>query len=52
MTVGVGPRLSVVVDELWRAQALAEMITETGLTAEITRTDEHTPWCAPRSTSG
>jgi hypothetical protein len=36
-------RLSVVVDRLWRAEALAEMITETGLQAEIARTDENTP---------
>jgi hypothetical protein len=36
-------RLSVVVDEVWRAEALAEMIAEAGLTPEISRTDEHTP---------
>ncbi len=36
-------RLSVVVDRLWRAEALAEMITEAGLQAEIARTDEDTP---------
>jgi hypothetical protein len=36
-------RLSVVVDELWRAQALAEMIAEAGLQPEIGRTDENTP---------
>jgi hypothetical protein len=36
-------RLSVVVDRLWRAEALAEMITEAGLQAEIARTDENTP---------
>lgn len=45
--VGGGPqrgaRLSVVVDELWRAQALAAMIVEAGLEAEIARTDEDTP---------
>ena len=41
--VGGGARLSVVVDERWRAQALAEMITEAGLEAEITRTDEDNP---------
>jgi hypothetical protein len=41
--VGGGARLSVVVDELWRAQALAEMITEAGLDAQITRTDEDNP---------
>ncbi|MBU8807973.1 hypothetical protein [Mycolicibacterium goodii] len=36
-------RISVVVDELWRAHALAEMIEQAGLTAEIARTDENTP---------
>jgi hypothetical protein len=36
-------RLSVVVDRLWRAEALAEMITEAGLQPEISRTDENTP---------
>ena len=36
-------RLSVVVDKLWRAEALAEMITQAGLRAEIGRTDENTP---------
>ncbi|MCV7346979.1 hypothetical protein [Mycolicibacterium rhodesiae] len=43
VVVGGGARLSVVVDDLWRADALAEMITETGLAAEITRTDENNP---------
>jgi hypothetical protein len=38
-----GARLSVVVDELWRAEALAEMIAEAGLTPELGRTDEQTP---------
>jgi len=36
-------RLSVVVDHLWRAAALADMIREAGLVAEISRTDEDTP---------
>jgi hypothetical protein len=36
-------RLSVVVDQLWRAEALAEMIAEVGLAPEIARTDENTP---------
>jgi hypothetical protein len=36
-------RLSVVVDQPWRAGALAEMITEAGLHAEISRTEENTP---------
>ncbi|MBY0441214.1 MAG: hypothetical protein K2Q25_03635 [Mycobacteriaceae bacterium] len=38
-----GARLSVVVDQLWRALALAEMIEEAGLVPEITHTDENTP---------
>ena len=33
----------MVVDQPWRAQALAEMIDEAGLVAEITHTDENTP---------
>ena len=41
--VGSGARLSVVVDAIWRAHALAEMITEAGLQPEIARTDENTP---------
>ena len=41
--VGAGARLSVVVDQLWRASALAEMIREAGLVPEIGRTDEDTP---------
>ncbi|BBZ30646.1 hypothetical protein MMAD_49410 [Mycolicibacterium madagascariense] len=36
-------RLSVVVDGLWRAEALAEMIAEAGLEPEIGQTDEHSP---------
>ena len=36
-------RLSVVVDQLWRAESLAEMITEAGLQPEIGRTDENSP---------
>jgi hypothetical protein len=38
-----GARLSVVVDQLWRASALAEMIHEAGLVPEIARTDEDSP---------
>ncbi len=41
--VGDGARLSVVVDRLWRASALAEMIEEAGLQPEITHTEEDTP---------
>jgi hypothetical protein len=36
-------RLSVVVEQPWRAEALAEMIAEAGLQPELGRTDEHTP---------
>jgi hypothetical protein len=43
LLVADGARLSVVVDRLWRAEALAEMIIETGVGAEISRTDENTP---------
>ena len=43
VTVGAGARLSVVVDAAWRAAALADMISASGLQAEITRTDEDTP---------
>jgi len=38
-----GARLSVVVDRLWRAEALAEMIAEAGLQPELARTEEDTP---------
>jgi hypothetical protein len=38
-----GARLSVVVDALWRAQALADMILECGLAPELGRTDENNP---------
>ncbi len=38
-----GARLSVVVDQPWRASALAEMICEAGLEPEIARTEEDTP---------
>jgi hypothetical protein len=41
--VGAGARLSVVVDQLWRASALAEMIREAGLVPEIARTEEQSP---------
>lgn len=36
-------RISVVVGEPWRARALADMIGQSGLTAEVSRTDENTP---------
>ena len=38
-----GARLSVVVDQTWRAEALVEMIECAGLHAEIARTEENTP---------
>jgi hypothetical protein len=38
-----GARLSVVVDQQWRASALAEMIREAGLVAETGSTDEGSP---------
>lgn len=41
--VGSGARLSVVVDAVWRAAALADMMVAAGLQAEITRTEEDTP---------
>jgi hypothetical protein len=41
--VGAGARLSVVVDQLWRASALAEMILQAGLVPEIARTEEENP---------
>ena len=52
VTVGGGARLSVVVDQPWRADALAEMIDEAGFVAEITQTDENTPLVGLRSTPG
>jgi hypothetical protein len=41
--VAGGARLSIVVEHPWRAHALAEMIHEAGLDAEISSTDESTP---------
>ena len=43
VNVGGGARLSVIVEDGWRAAALAEMITAAGLQAEITCTEEDTP---------
>ncbi len=43
VVVGGGARLSVVVDQQWRASALADMIADAGLMPEITRTEERTP---------
>ncbi|WP_124709809.1 hypothetical protein [Gordonia insulae] len=38
-----GTRVSVVVDELWRARALVEEIAETGAAAEIATSEEGSP---------
>ncbi len=43
VTVSGGARLSVVVEAVWRAAALADMMVAAGLKAEITRTEEDTP---------
>lgn len=43
VTVGAGARLSVVVDAVWRAAELAEMMIAAGLQAEITRTEDNSP---------
>ncbi|BBY99690.1 hypothetical protein [Mycolicibacterium fallax] len=43
LTVRDGVRVSVVVDQLWRAVAIAAMIVESGLQAEVTHTEENTP---------
>jgi len=43
VTVGGGARLSVVVDAIWRAEALADMIAAVGLNPEIVRTEEDSP---------
>lgn len=40
---GQAARLSVVVDDVWRAEGLAQMISDSGLQPEIARTDENTP---------
>lgn len=41
--VAGGARVSVVVDRLWRAQAIADMIADCGITPEIADTDEGHP---------
>lgn len=43
VTLSGGARLSVVVDAVWRAAALADLVVEAGLQAEISRTEEDTP---------
>ena len=50
VTVGGGARLSVVVDQAWRAQALGQMIDEAGLTAEITEPTRTRRWYVPQWT--
>ena len=36
-------RVSVVVEQVWRAEAIAQLIADAGLTPEVSRTDEETP---------
>lgn len=43
VTSDAGARISVVVDDGWRAAALAEMIETTGVPVEVTRSDEGRP---------
>ncbi|MGL4305354.1 MAG: hypothetical protein ACRCSF_04300 [Mycobacteriaceae bacterium] len=43
VTSGSAARISVVVEELWRAQEIASMMESAGLTAEITRSEEGRP---------
>lgn len=43
VTVGGGARLSVVVDAVWRAVALADMALASGLQAEVSCTEEGSP---------
>ncbi|MCX5043174.1 hypothetical protein OG921_08330 [Aldersonia sp. NBC_00410] len=40
VTAGSGARISVVVDEMWRARAVARQIEEAGLPVEIARSEE------------
>ena len=46
VTVGAGARLSVVVDAVWRAAELAEMMIAAGLQAEITAPRTAAHWSA------
>ncbi|MEN0139816.1 MAG: hypothetical protein AAGC80_32000 [Rhodococcus sp. (in: high G+C Gram-positive bacteria)] len=43
VTSGGRARISIVVDAQWRAEAIAELITQAGLEVEITRSDEGSP---------
>lgn len=43
VAAGNGARISAVVESIWRAAALADMIAAAGLQAEITSTEEGTP---------
>ncbi len=43
VSFGAGARISVVVDEQWRARAVAQLIEEAELPAEITRSEEGRP---------
>ncbi len=43
-------RISIVVDRDWRAQAVAELIAQCGLGAEVTRSEEGSPLVRTQST--
>lgn len=43
VTAGGRARISIVVDAEWRARAVAELIEQTGLRSEVTRSDEGSP---------
>ena len=43
-------RISIVVDRDWRAQAIAELIAQCGLGAEVTRSDEGSPLVRTQAT--
>ncbi|MGC5246674.1 hypothetical protein ACPXB3_07085 [Gordonia sp. DT219] len=47
-----GTRVSVVVADVWRAQAIAAEMRATGLDAEVTRSDEGSPLARTASISG
>lgn len=51
VTFAGGVRVSVVVDSQWRAEALAEEITQTGLTVHVGVSDEGSPLVRTESTS-
>ncbi|MFD4369234.1 hypothetical protein [Rhodococcus sp. NPDC058521] len=43
VTAEAGARISVVVDDMWRAEAVAEMIDEAGVVVEVARSEEGRP---------